>query len=656
VPIRDQLSGVTLHAVVALIAVFLQAASAGVMFFIARAPGWERVRLMAAIALTAGVYSAVDVWFYVAMDDLALRAMLVRVNLFVAAVHAAMWMRFTFADATGRIGSMPRWTRWTTGTMLVTLAAVTAGDLVLDYGAFTHVRVPSLGLDERTYAFNTTGDLAALFVLSLIGVSLVQHLRRSQRGEPGATGIVIGLTLYALCILEEALVASGALTFMYLGSPGYVFAVLPLTIQLLERFGSDARRLAELSAHLSTEVEVRTVERDEARESLLEQQRLAALGRLAAGVGHEINNPLQYVLFHLEELQQSVGPTLDEANRAALASAVDGAHRIGRVVSSLRTYGVRQERFRRVPVTSIVEAALRIAAPRVRHDATLQVDVADVPDVYGDEGQLVQMLVNPLVNAAEALANSDAVRKDVVVSVRQGPDGWVVVTIADTGPGFDLAVLPRLGEPYVTTRAFEGGTGLGLFVTRGLVDAHGGRLVLLNGVNGGAEVQIHLPPAPAASTTAMPTDSASSDVPSSTSSALRDRAHVLVVDDEPMLLAVMQRLLERMGHRVTTVADGEAALTRVAREHFDVIITDLMMPGMSGLTLAGRLERDHPDARNRLVVMTGGAVTEADTLFLSRDDVEVMSKPVGRRELETVVAKVMAATPATRRASLANRG
>jgi signal transduction histidine kinase/ActR/RegA family two-component response regulator len=626
------------------VAVFLQAASAGVMFFIARAPGWERVRLMAAIALTAGLYSAIDVWFYTALDDLAVRAQLVRVNLFVAGLHAAMWMRFTYADESGRVRSMPAWTRWVTLGMLGTSAVANAADLVLDYTRFTHVQVPWLGLDERTYAFSGAGDAVALMTLVVIMLSLARHVRRTQRGEAGALGIVIGLSLYAVCIVEEALVASGEIPFMYLGSPGYVFAVLPLTIQLLKRFGDDARRLAELSTRLSTEVEVRTVERDEARDSLLEQQRLAALGRLAAGVGHEINNPLQYVAFQLEEARASLGTSVTPAVATALQEALDGTQRIAQVVTSLRTYGVRREQFGAVALPDVIRTALRIASPHVRHDATLRTEFGDAPPVLGDDGQLVQMIVNPLVNAVQALSASGATTRNVTLRTMTGLDGWAEISITDTGPGFDDSVLPRLGEPYVTTRAQHGGTGLGLFVTRGLVDAHGGTLTLRNAVDGGAEVLIRLPAAPrdvaptvARAETTTPQAVRAATVPEHDITS----PQVLLVDDEPELLAVMERVLVRLGYTVTVAPDGESALALARTATFDVVISDLMMPRMSGAAFAERLAEEVPALRRRFVVMTGGAVTASDEAFLQREDIVVVNKPVGVHSLSNALTRAL---------------
>jgi CheY-like chemotaxis protein len=381
-------------------------------------------------------------------------------------------------------------------------------------------------------------------------------------------------------------------------------------------------------------VEARSVERDEARDSLREQQRLAALGRLAAGVGHEINNPLQYLMFHLEELRAALGTSASTATHQALAESLDGAQRIGRVVTSLRTYGVRQEQFQRLSLSDVIDAALRIAAPQVRHEATLRRSIGAVPDVLGDEGQLVQMLVNPLVNAAQALAGSKATVREVTVLATTNAAGWAEVLIADTGPGFDSSVLPRLGEPYVTTRARAGGTGLGLFVTRGLVSAHGGTLELTNTPSGGAQVRILLPPAPANTL----------HIPSGTEGPSPDitQERVLVVDDEPIMCSVMERVLRRMGHEVAVAQHGEEALSLLERTSFDIVISDLMMPTMSGAVFAERLATQHPALRQRLVIMTGGAVTEEDAAFLARTDIVVLNKPVSINELASALTRVRA--------------
>jgi signal transduction histidine kinase/CheY-like chemotaxis protein len=497
-----------------------------------------------------------------------------------------------------------------------------------------HVEVPWLGLDERTYGLSALGDALVAVILSVLVVSLVQHVRRMRRGEPGAAGIVAGLTIYLLCIIEEGLVASGVIEFMYLASPGYVFAVLPLTVQLLQRFVDDARRLSDLSARLTTEVEKRTVERDEARESLVEQQRLAALGRLAAGVGHEINNPLQYLLFHLEELRGTLGPEHGVTVRDSLQQAIDGARRIGRVVTSLRAYGARSERFTPIDLSDVVQAALRIASPQLRHRVQIRTTLQPTPRVLGDEGQLVQMIVNPLVNAAQSLATVHDGREAIVtVSTCTTEDGQAELVVADNGPGFDPAILPALGEPYVTTRAHDGGTGLGLFVTQGLVAAHGGTIALENASTGGAVVRIRLPAAPVTATQDAPTGrSDGQPLPPS---------RVLVVDDEPALLAVMQRALSRMGHTVLLAPNGRAALALADAQPFDVVVSDLMMPEMSGAGLATALADRHPSLRRRLIVMTGGAVTPDDEAFLSREDVVVVNKPVSLAELEAAMRRVL---------------
>lgn len=625
-----------LHVFVAIIAVCLQGASTAAMFFLARAPGWERVRLKAAIALSAGLYSGFDLWFYLRPDDLALRATLVQLNLVVAAVHMLMWTRFTFSDDTGTWRSMPRWSLVTAGGVVVVAAIAAAADVMLDRSRVVEVSVPELGLSERIFAFSTTGNIVATLVLLVLLVSVGQHVRRGRQGDRDAGWIAIGLVVYLVCIIEEALVASGLIRFMYLASVGYLFASLPLTIQLMRRFGDDARRLVDLSAKLSSEVVERTVERDAARESLAEQQRLAALGRLAAGVGHEINNPLQYLQLRIEELRDTVGGQGQAEVDVAIEDALDGARRIAGVVTSLRSYGVRGESFRPVYLHEAIAAGLRIASPQLRPDIEITRQLEAVPIVLGDEGQLVQIILNPLLNAAQALRlSTDAGRRHIHLACRTTDRGEAELIISDNGAGFAPHLLPKLGEPYVTTRAHDGGTGLGLFVTRGLVAAHGGTLTFENAPEGGARVIVRLP--------AAPPDTAPAVAVPMVEAPVQRALHILIVDDEPVLCAALHRQLARLGHRPVVAEDGVAALARIAEEPPDVVISDLTMPNLSGTALAEVLAAEYPALRRRLIVMTGGAVTAADDEFLSRDDVVVLNKPVRVEELARALAAVSAA-------------
>lgn len=622
-----------LHVAVAIAAVCLQGASTAVMYFLARAPGWQRVRLKAAIAFTAGVYSAFDLWFYLHPDDLELRATLVQLNTVVAAVHMLMWTRFTFSDESGAWRSMPRWSLLAAGGVVAAVATAAALDTMLDRSRLVVVSVPRLHITERIYAFNEVGNGLAVLVLAVLLVSVVQHVRRGQRGDRSARWIALGLVLYLLCIIEEALVASGLVPFMYLASVGYLFASLPLTMQLMQRFGDDARRLADLSAQLSSEVAVRTVERDAARESLAEQQRLAALGRLAAGVGHEINNPLQYLQLRLEELRETLGDRGSAEIDAALADALDGAHRIGGVVTSLRSYGVRGEPFRPVDLHAAIEAGLRIASPQLRPDIVITRTLGRVPLVLGDEGQLVQIVVNPVLNAAQALRQSSpSGHRHITVASRTTEQGEAELVISDNGPGFAAELLPRLGEPFLTTRAYAGGSGLGLFVTRGLVAAHGGTLTFENAADGGARVIIRIPAAPPDALLVAPDAS----WPVAAPHPLR----ILIVDDEPALCAALQRQLTRLGHHPQIAVDGYEALEIIAHDPIDVVISDLMMPNLSGASFADLLAERNPTLRARLIIMTGGAVTAEDETFLARDDLLVLNKPVSINELTRALAEV----------------
>ncbi len=636
----------------ALVALSLEVASAAVMFLIARAPGWSRIRLMGWIALSAGAYSAVNLVATLLSNEAPALRWIFEINLVVAAIHGCFWLWFTFADSDSSWQSLPRWARRLGLGVLASTSVVAIGGLVTDQGAVYAVPLGVRGVPTIAFVLSPIGNLLAATILVILVLCGAEYWRRARLGLPGARGILIGFLLFGVCIVEEVLVAAGIVPFYYLSDLGYLFIVVPLASQLLGRVSDDARRLARLSAALASEVEERTSERDAARESLLQQQRLAALGRLAAGVGHEINNPLQYLLASLEELEAEGAGQALPGGRAALANALEGAARIARVVEGLRRYGAASETVERVDLHEVVRTAIRIAEPQVRRVALIEADLAAVPAVLGDEGQLVQCVVNPLVNAAQAfMAPQSGRAARIRIATSTTSDGRACIRLSDNGPGFPESLLPRLGEPYVSTRVAEGGSGLGLFVTHGLVSAHGGSLILRNAADagGGAVVEILLPAASGAGDGGHVSATPSGGEHATTGQAITalpvaaatgKPRRILIVDDELALVSVLARGLRRFGHEVTTAHDGDQALRLADEGNFDLVLSDLMMPNVSGLELADALAARHPVLRRAMMIMTGGAVSEEHAEFLSRADVTIVEKPVRLAELAAAIALI----------------
>ncbi|MEP6618124.1 MAG: hybrid sensor histidine kinase/response regulator [bacterium] len=608
----------------ALVSLTLQLATAIAMFLIARAPGWGRVRVFGFVALSAAMYSAFDISTNVGPHDIGTLGWIMSANLAVAAVHASAWLWYTYGDETGSWKGLPVRVR-RLALANVALAVILSGlGLTIEKGASSRLHVPALGIDQLQPDLSGIGNLAAALVVFTLAVSLAEYIRRARRGVPGAQYIAIGFALFGLFVVEEALVAAGVINFIYLADIGYICVVAPVTVQLIARFAVHAGRLADMSTTLAEQVQVRTHERDAAREALVEQRRLAALGALAGGVGHEINNPLQYLLFSLDELRARFGPASAAVGQDdPLENAFEGAHRIRRAVEGLRTYTrPASESFAPVDVDLLVHSAIRLASPQLRDVSAVHLELAPVAAALGDEGKLVQVLVNLLVNAAQSIRSAPPNSASAIrVATRMLGHDVVEIAIADNGPGFSSDVLPRLGEPYVTTRAREGGAGLGLFVSRGLVDSHRGELTFENPEEGGAVVSVRLP------VTGPPPVS-----PARPSQELRflsaDSYRVLLVDDDELVGRTLARGLARLGYRVTTASDGVDALELMDAQSFDVVISDLMMPRMSGIELASALAEKHPALRRGMIVITGGAVTPAAEAFVRSSGVPVVTKPV----------------------------
>lgn len=234
---------------------------------------------------------------------------------------------------------------------------------------------------------------------------------------------------------------------------------------------------------------------------LAAKERMITVGTLAAGVGHEINNPLTYVLGNLDIIAEEVealSPSLNADRRAELIEllyeARDGAERIRKIVRGLRTFarGEREERTL-IDMRAVVEVALQLSHSALRVVAHVTCDLQPTPPVMADESQLVQVLVNLLINAAHALAPTPMEQNFVRVEVRTDDAGRVMLVVADNGPGMTDAVARRVFEPFFTTKGVGEGTGLGLSIVHNIVTGFGGTVTCETAPGAGATFRVVFP-------------------------------------------------------------------------------------------------------------------------------------------------------------------
>ncbi|RYZ03996.1 MAG: PAS domain S-box protein [Myxococcales bacterium] len=358
-----------------------------------------------------------------------------------------------------------------------------------------------------------------------------------------------------------------------------------------------------------------------AREELARAEKLSALGSLAAGVAHEINNPLAYVALNLELLREHGASALAEPEREALEEALEGVARIRNIASELHTFSGKDEPGEpvAVDVSRALTSALNMAQNEIRHRAALVREMEPGLFALGREGQLVQVFVNVLINAAQAIPKSSAREPTIRVASRLLADGEVEVSVTDTGIGIPESALPQLFDPFSTTKLRGDGAGLGLAICKRILDDLGGHIAIQSELGQGTTVTITLPEAvPAALASTPPQPSYRRIV----TRALR----ILVVEDERPIARALERMLA--SHDVTLAHDGARALALLrASKRFDVVLCDLMMPGMTGADLYRQAVEEAPELRARFVFMTGGAVTPDTKEFIDASVGQVLWKP-----------------------------
>jgi len=375
---------------------------------------------------------------------------------------------------------------------------------------------------------------------------------------------------------------------------------------------------------------------------LQQAEKLAAMGQLVSGVAHEINNPAAIISgFAQTLLLDQLAPD----HRETVQMMYDEATRIGRITSNLLAFARAGSKER--TLVELNEIVRRTFALRSYHLTTLNITVnleldEANPKAWANGAEVQQLLLNLLINAEQALMTVSGRRVITIRTMAAGEDG-VELQVADTGPGIPADIQEKIFDPFFTTKPEGMGTGLGLSICYGIAHDHGGRISVSSVPGNGATFTIALP-------RDARTRQRSTPPPMEIPEEARESGggggsgggalSVLLIDDEEGLRRAVVNFLKRRGMHIIAVEDGGDALRVLRRERFDVVVSDVRMPGMSGGEFLARLRREHPAMVNRLIFTTGDTFA-ADTASLLKDaGVPSLVKPYDFAKLEEVLRQV----------------
>ncbi len=398
--------------------------------------------------------------------------------------------------------------------------------------------------------------------------------------------------------------------------------------------------------NISEEVE-KGEQLEEANEKLLHAARLAAVGRLAAGVAHEINNPATFVKHNLEYLEEvlvsspassSLIPCTEVAEvQEAIADAMIGVDRIQSVTQQLLGFTrIHQLGKKDVDLRESLNVSLRFVRSEIQHCAELILEIQPVPLLWLDENKMGQLFVNLLVNAAHAIEEGQKDKNQIHVTIKE-QDEHVHICIRDTGSGMTEEVRKQALVPFFSTKAAGKGTGLGLALCYETVAAHGGVLDIDSEEGVGTIINISL--SIAKNQKPEITEEMGKEVPNEG----RHRLRVLLVDDEVHILTGYKRVLSKTWD-VVTVAGGQDTLDLLEEDqNYDLIVCDVMMPMVDGPAVLAAISEKYPELVPKFVFCTG-AFTAQYQGVLESNTVPVLYKPISKEAFLNVSQLLTKAT------------
>jgi PAS domain S-box-containing protein len=416
------------------------------------------------------------------------------------------------------------------------------------------------------------------------------------------------------------------------------------TVRMIERFSIPILFEGALTtASIATDV----TESDQATEKLMLADRLAAIGTLAAGAAHELNNPLTYATLNVDHVlrqlriaaaqERSFGDAADIGEQLAplvdsLLEAQQGMMRIRDIVRNLMTFSQGTVESRTlVDVRSVVEASIQMALHEIVHRACLLRDLGPVPPVEANEARLGQVFLNLIANAAQAIPEGDARAHQVRVATHTDDAGNAVIEVGDTGVGIAPDGVGKVFDPFFTSKAPGEGVGLGLSMSLGTIKSLGGDIEVASVPERGTVFRVRLPPAKGWRSTHCDPVTEAEGV---------ERTRVLVVDDDPHVCEALERSLSGLAD-VEAMTDARSVLDRLrSGERWAVILCDLLMPGTSGMDLYRDALQVAPEAAACFVFMSAGAFTPKSRAFLEAVHNPCLEKPLDMGRLRSLIARV----------------
>jgi PAS domain S-box-containing protein len=376
-----------------------------------------------------------------------------------------------------------------------------------------------------------------------------------------------------------------------------------------------------------------------AEQALQQSERLASLGMMAAGVAHEINNPMTYVVGNIEQLSElasegllTIRPDAEVDLATCLADSLQGARRVIEIVADLRALSQPRsdDGANSANGQQCLDTCLRMAQGQLRHRAEV-VKRMPAEELWFqiNPQRLSQVLLNLILNAAQAMTEGNHQTNRLTVTMRALGDGRGEISVADTGTGISLEIAQRIFDPFFTTKGTGLGTGLGLSICHSIVTSAQGEIRVDSEVGKGTCFQVTLPLTVAATRAAEPVSGELSGL------------SILVVDDEPGVLVAIRRMLASC--QTTTAGSVKQALELIEERRYDLVLSDVMMTELNGVQLVEMLRARHPELAKRVCLMSGGLLGGELADSVKRMGLRLVHKPMTRRELFDALQAVHAA-------------